>query len=42
MKWLMKYDWPGNIRELQNIMEKIIVISKSGIAKFKIVSCILK
>ena len=41
MKWLMKYDWPGNIRELQNIMEKIIVISKSGIAKFKIVSCIL-
>lgn len=24
---LMKYDWPGNIRELQNIIERLIVIS---------------
>jgi len=26
---LMAYDWPGNIRELQNILEKAIVLSRS-------------
>jgi DNA-binding NtrC family response regulator len=26
----MRYPWPGNIRELQNLMERIVVIKESG------------
>lgn len=28
MNRLMEYDWPGNIRELQNILERAIVLAK--------------
>ncbi|MEN6467058.1 MAG: sigma-54 dependent transcriptional regulator [Syntrophaceae bacterium] len=28
---LMKYDYPGNVRELENILERSIVISRDGI-----------
>lgn len=27
---LMSYNWPGNIRELQNIIERAVIISKNG------------
>ena len=29
MERLMKYHWPGNIRELQNVLEKAIVLARS-------------
>jgi DNA-binding NtrC family response regulator len=29
LKALMKYDWPGNIRELENTIERAVVLSKS-------------
>jgi len=25
----MKYDWPGNVRQLRNIIERIVVLSGS-------------
>ena len=31
MEQLMKYEWPGNIRELENLMERLSVILGEGI-----------
>jgi two-component system response regulator HydG len=31
MDLLMRYSWPGNIRELQNVLEKAVVLAKSGV-----------
>jgi DNA-binding NtrC family response regulator len=31
MDQLMRYPWPGNIRELQNVLEKAIVLTKSRV-----------
>jgi DNA-binding NtrC family response regulator len=30
VKQLQAYHWPGNIRELQNVIERAIIISKDG------------
>ena len=31
LECLMGYQWPGNIRELQNLMERLVVLNRSGI-----------
>ncbi len=31
MEVLMRYSWPGNIRELQNVLEKAVVLAKTGV-----------
>ena len=31
MRDLMNYSWPGNIRELENVIEHAIIISENGI-----------
>ena len=30
MKFLKEYDYPGNIRELKNILERMIALSRDG------------
>ena len=29
----MKYDWPGNIRELQNVIERAVIVSKGSVLR---------
>jgi len=36
MKNLEKYSWPGNIRELQNVIEHVIIISEKGTFKIEL------
>ena len=33
LKYLTAYHWPGNIRELQNIIERAILISENGVIR---------
>jgi two-component system nitrogen regulation response regulator NtrX len=33
MELFMKFDWPGNVRQLKNIIERIVVLSESNILK---------
>jgi len=33
---LERYDWPGNIRELQNVIERALIRSRSGRLKFEL------
>ena len=33
MELLSRYDWPGNIRELQNVIERAVVLSKGPILR---------
>ena len=33
MDLLTRYDWPGNIRELQNVVERAVVLSRGPILK---------
>lgn len=30
IKYLMDYDWPGNIRELENLMERLVILNGRG------------
>lgn len=41
MKIFKDYEWPGNIRELQNMLEKMVVLTKIGTIRYKEVSYIL-
>ena len=33
MKYLLNYNYPGNIRELKNIIERMVVLSADGILR---------
>ena len=33
MKTLVRYDWPGNIRELQNVIERAVIVSPGPVLK---------
>lgn len=40
-KYFLNYNWPGNIRELRNILERLVVLTRNGIIKFQNVKDIL-
>ncbi len=31
MAALVRYDWPGNIRELQNFIQRSVILTKGGV-----------
>jgi len=33
LNYLMQYDWPGNIRELRNVIERAVILSSDNILK---------
>ncbi len=33
MEALQQYSWPGNIRELQNVIERAVILSKNGVLR---------
>lgn len=35
MEFLLSYTYPGNIRELRNIIERLVVLSENGVIDFK-------
>lgn len=35
MTYLLNYDYPGNVREMKNIIERLIVLSQDGLLKMK-------
>lgn len=35
MDFLLSYSYPGNIRELRNIIERLVVLSENGIVRFE-------
>ncbi|MBP1927252.1 PAS domain S-box-containing protein [Sedimentibacter acidaminivorans] len=41
MKILEMYKWPGNIRELKNLIERMVVINKDGLIKYNNILSIL-
>ncbi len=36
LQHLCTYDWPGNIRELQNVIERAVIVAQGGIVDFEI------
>lgn len=41
LKVLMEYDWPGNVREVQNIVERLCAIKQNSVIQFKDVATLI-
>ena len=41
MQLMVSYDWPGNIRELQNVIERLVVVNQSNVIDTRTVAMVL-
>jgi formate hydrogenlyase transcriptional activator len=39
MEAMMDYSWPGNIRELQNFIERAVILTQDGILRIPALEC---
>jgi len=39
---LQDYDWPGNIRELQNLIERAVILSRGGPLRLELMHAVRK
>ena len=42
IEFLMQYSWPGNIREMKNVIERVVVTSKRDIVKLSDIELIIE
>jgi len=35
MIYLWEYDWPGNVREMENLVERLVILSENGVTDLK-------
>ena len=38
VQWLLEYDWPGNVRQLQNVLERAAIFSDDGLIDAELLS----
>jgi formate hydrogenlyase transcriptional activator len=39
MEAMMEYAWPGNVREVQNLIERAVILAEDGVLRISTLEC---